>query len=430
MDRSSSSTTAHNNPSFSSSLLDSIYTSFDSSASSSTDRHHSMVFYREKKPLPTTRKTPPNLPEDQNHCNYSTNWVENKPTAARKHTQKKKNNYCYGYGGVGGFQFQQRCQNGAFREADYSNSSCSSSDWSRGSRAGFSSSESADDSLPVSRSYLNPIRIGDCQHRDFKKSEGVCGGGGGGRGGFVKKKSIALKNLYGDLKKVKQQPISPGRRLASFLNSLFTPATTTTKQGKISRGGGGGDEIRPTSSSACSSASSFSRSCLSKTPSSRGTAGKRSVRFYPVSVIVDEDSRPCGHKSVYSTDKEEVMAVARINDHAAAAAKEELKYRIMCESRRVEEVARELLKSYNQIQKKKSNTLEEELFFRGDRDEEEEEDDDDEDEGASCASSDLFELDNLSAIEGIERYREELPVYETTHLTKSNHAIANAFFVQ
>ncbi|CAN1218316.1 Protein BIG GRAIN 1-like A [Linum perenne] len=312
-----------------------------------------MVFYREKKPLPTTRKTPPNLPEDQNHCNYSTNWVENKPTAARKHTQKKKNNYCYGYGGVGGFQFQQRCQNGAFREADYSNSSCSSSDWSRGSRAGFSSSESADDSLPVSRSYLNPIRIGDCQHRDFKKSEGVCGGGGGGRGGFVKKKSIALKNLYGDLKKVKQQPISPGRRLASFLNSLFTPATTTTKQGKISRGGGGGDEIRPTSSSACSSASSFSRSCLSKTPSSRGTAGKRSVRFYPVSVIVDDD-----------------------------------------------------------------------------RDEEEEEDDDDEDEGASCASSDLFELDNLSAIEGIERYREELPVYETTHLTKSNHAIANAFFVQ
>ncbi|CAN1218314.1 Protein BIG GRAIN 1-like A [Linum perenne] len=353
-----------------------------------------MVFYREKKPLPTTRKTPPNLPEDQNHCNYSTNWVENKPTAARKHTQKKKNNYCYGYGGVGGFQFQQRCQNGAFREADYSNSSCSSSDWSRGSRAGFSSSESADDSLPVSRSYLNPIRIGDCQHRDFKKSEGVCGGGGGGRGGFVKKKSIALKNLYGDLKKVKQQPISPGRRLASFLNSLFTPATTTTKQGKISRGGGGGDEIRPTSSSACSSASSFSRSCLSKTPSSRGTAGKRSVRFYPVSVIVDEDSRPCGHKSVYT------------------AAKEELKYRIMCESRRVEEVARELLKSYS------------------DRDEEEEEDDDDEDEGASCASSDLFELDNLSAIEGIERYREELPVYETTHLTKSNHAIANAFFVQ
>lgn len=41
----------------------------------------------------------------------------------------------------------------------------------------------------------------------------------------------------------------------------------------------------------------------------------------------------------------------------------------------------------------------------------EEEDDD----AASCASSDLFELDNLSSI-GIERYREELPVYETTRL--------------
>lgn len=45
----------------------------------------------------------------------------------------------------------------------------------------------------------------------------------------------------------------------------------------------------------------------------------------------------------------------------------------------------------------------------------EEEDDDDDDDAASCASSDLFELDNLSTI-GIERYREELPVYETTRL--------------
>lgn len=38
---------------------------------------------------------------------------------------------------------------------------------------------------------------------------------------------------------------------------------------------------------------------------------------------------------------------------------------------------------------------------------------DDEFDGASCASSDLFELENLSAI-GME----ELPVYETTHLQK------------
>lgn len=48
--------------------------------------------------------------------------------------------------------------------------------------------------------------------------------------------------------------------------------------------------------------------------------------------------------------------------------------------------------------------------YRENKDVEEEDDD-----AASCASSDLFELDNLSSI-GIERYREELPVYETTRL--------------
>uniref|UniRef100_A0A0V0GZD8 Putative ovule protein n=1 Tax=Solanum chacoense TaxID=4108 RepID=A0A0V0GZD8_SOLCH len=55
--------------------------------------------------------------------------------------------------------------------------------------------------------------------------------------------------------------------------------------------------------------------------------------------------------------------------------------------------------------------------------------DEDEDDGASCASSDLFELDNLSAI-GIDsnRYLEELPVYETTHLD-TNRAIANGLIL-
>lgn len=53
----------------------------------------------------------------------------------------------------------------------------------------------------------------------------------------------------------------------------------------------------------------------------------------------------------------------------------------------------------------------------GKREFEEEEEDDD----SSCSSSDLFELDHL-------RYREELPVYETTIL-KKNQAIANGFMV-
>lgn len=53
--------------------------------------------------------------------------------------------------------------------------------------------------------------------------------------------------------------------------------------------------------------------------------------------------------------------------------------------------------------------------------------DDDDDDGASCASSDLFELENLSGIGGY-RYSEELPVYETTNLD-TNRAIANGFIV-
>lgn len=54
--------------------------------------------------------------------------------------------------------------------------------------------------------------------------------------------------------------------------------------------------------------------------------------------------------------------------------------------------------------------------------------DDDDDDAASYASSDLFELENLSAI-GIERYQEELPVYETTRLDNTNRAIATSLIV-
>ncbi|CAI0419441.1 unnamed protein product [Linum tenue] len=320
-----------------------------------------------------------------------------------KQKNKKQNQKSSGYGCEEEAEREKQrrllLQNAAFREVrrksgvEYSSSS--SSDSSNGTGAGFSSS---DDSSQV----LKPIRTSTTSSSEARPRQEKSDVGGGG--GFVKKKSRSLKNIYGDLKKVKQ-PISPGGRLASFLNSLFTAGTA--KKAKI---GGDRDEIRPSNStSACSSASSFSRSCLSKTPSSRGGGGggKRSVRFYPVSVIVDEDSRPCGHKSVYGERREDAMAIsttrvvsAGINNPAAAAAgSEELKYRVMSESRRVEEVRR-----------------------RGD--EVEMEVDEEDDDVASCASSDLFELDNLSSIEGIERYREELPVYETTHF-KTNRAIAN-----
>jgi hypothetical protein len=46
-------------------------------------------------------------------------------------------------------------------------------------------------------------------------------------GGFSKTKLRALK-IYGELKKVKQ-PISPGGRIASFLNSIFNSASAAKK---------------------------------------------------------------------------------------------------------------------------------------------------------------------------------------------------------
>ncbi|KAF8401058.1 hypothetical protein HHK36_014361 [Tetracentron sinense] len=236
-------------------------------------------------------------------------------------------------------------------------------------------------------------------------------------GGFIKSKSRALK-IYGDLKKVKQ-PISPGGRLSSFLNSLFHAGNP--KKAKISPTVGGCDDTsserkyKSAQASTCSSASSFSRSCLSKTPSSRGKLSnglKRSVRFYPVSVIVDEDCRPCGHKCLYE-DEPSLMAVTTVRKLGESPSlNDDFKFHLMEKNRRVEEAARDLLKSYQ----KKSDFDMRDL-----------QDDGDFDDAASYSSSDLFELDNLAAI-GIERYREELPVYETTHLD-TNRAIASGLIL-
>lgn len=132
-----------------------------------------------------------------------------------------------------------------------------------------------------------------------------------------------------------RSPSSPGARLANFLSSLFAAKS------KVS------------SEFACSAEPSYSRSCLSKTPST----AKRTVRFCPVSVIVGEDCRPCGEKWVYG------------GGGPASAAPLPLRRPKVAE-------------------------------------EEDEEDD-------------LFELKNL-AVNG--RFRDELPVYETTRLGKYSGA--------
>ncbi|KAB2080003.1 hypothetical protein ES319_A05G040700v1 [Gossypium barbadense] len=245
---------------------------------------------------------------------------------------------------------------------------------------------------------------------------------------LFKSKSRATQ-IYGNLKKVKQ-PISPGGRLASFINSLFTTSNTKKARGPSSMLSCDDErKLKSGQVSTCSSASSFSRSCLSKnSPSTRErlrNGVKRSVRFCPVSVIVDEDCRPCGQKCLYEEQDSSSVSVAvptvwKIRKSPSRKLDEEIKLQAMEKSRRVEEMATKFLKEYHLNQMKDfisrdnhSNYVMEEM----------EEMEEDEDDAASYSSSDLFELDHL-VLNGNDRYREELPVYETTHV-ETNRAIAN-----
>ncbi|XP_008787849.2 protein BIG GRAIN 1-like [Phoenix dactylifera] len=277
------------------------------------------------------------------------------------------------------------------------NSTSSSSDCS--SYGGFSSSDAESVSRPPG---LRPIRTGSFLYRSEEARSRPpappppVAASPPAHPHQDKKKSGSIRSKFRDLRKSKS-PASPGARLASFLNSLFTAAGSPRKSksataaaaaaaGPASGGGGGtgGEE------SACSTASSYSRSCLSKTPSSKGLpasvageAVKRSVRFYPVSVIVDEDCRPCGQKCLYDGDP--AAGATRRPPPPAAVAKKRVA---------------ELLRGF--------------------------EDEEDDDEG-SDSSSDLFELENLTAIGG-RGYRDELPVYETTHFG-TNRALSHGLIL-
>ncbi|KAG6382627.1 hypothetical protein SASPL_157693 [Salvia splendens] len=123
------------------------------------------------------------------------------------------------------------------------------------------------------------------------------------------------------------------------------------KKSKI--GGDVSPSLKSTNASTCSSASSFSRSCLSKTPSSRGNhsvGAKRSVRLSSVSVIVDDDRR---HKSLQSeiSNKSSPNRDVSTKNHnnmnsIRSVINEELMAPVMDQNRRVEEVARDLLRNY------------------------------------------------------------------------------------
>ncbi|XVF25196.1 hypothetical protein REPUB_Repub13aG0192400 [Reevesia pubescens] len=405
------------NPSFSSTLLDAIYRSIDE-PNGSNKGEEEVIFYRETTMRKKHSSSNSSLKEEgmtshQRACIIE-KWMEKKVSCDDKVVVRRKSMA----------DSERNSRNHDF-DPMLLNSSSSSSDSSCG--GGFSSSESdsfygakSRSSSSSSSHYTShrpkPIRTSVSARPEVENSNfNAATQKPKHEGGFVRTKSKALK-IYSDLKKVKQ-PISPGGRLASFLNSLFT--TGNAKKAKISSSSGYEERKLKSeqATSTCSSASSFSRSCLSKTPSSRGNGTKRSVRFCPVSVIVDEDSRPCGHKNIlYENDDDHQTSIR------SKPTNKELEFRIMEENRRVVEAAKDLLKSYQ----KKKDEYDNMIICNGKEESSDDEDNDDED-AASCASSDLFELDNLSAI-GIERYREELPVYETTHLD-TNRAIANGLIV-
>lgn len=376
------------NPSFSSSLLDVIYRSIDEGHHKTEDKQEKLIFYKESSSSSSSMRKMKSVVEAEKPNFRKTRKVEN----------------LNGRNSLTEYERSTRSNSNTLSMHSSSSSSESSS------AGGFSSSDSESFyGLQIPK----PIRtsVSDKPNIDSHNNHFVQTQNPKNDYGFGKTKSKALRILYGDLKKSKQ-PISPGARLASFLNSLFT-SSGNSKKSKISSSAtkiatNSVLEGKSAQTSTCSSVSSFSRSCLSKTPSSR-SGTKRSVRFCPVSVIVDEDCKPCGHKNLHEGEKSFVAN----SMYDVKKSREELRLHVIQESRRVEELARDLLKNYQ-----KKNEVDFDMKF---------EDEDDDDDGASCSSSDLFELDNLSVI-GIERYREELPVYETTHFN-SNRVIANGFIM-
>ncbi|KAL6502048.1 hypothetical protein OROGR_027181 [Orobanche gracilis] len=234
---------------------------------------------------------------------------------------------------------------------------------------------------------------------------------------LVNHKSMALK-IYAHLKKVKQ-PISPGGRLTGFINSLFRDANVK-KPGKIvdtDKKNLDYFKSRKAQPISCSSASSFSRSCLSKySPKSRESVrsgDQRTVRFHPVSVIVDEEEDSGKYRK----------PPLPINKALA-----DLKVGKMEKNRKVgENRQNDFFKDYSNISSSISGNNNNNnnnnkrrdyiSMFRKTNGGDEEEDD-----GISDSSSDLFEIDH-SAFLGNNRYGEELPVYETTHRLGINRGI-------
>ncbi|XP_051131763.1 protein BIG GRAIN 1-like A [Andrographis paniculata] len=210
-------------------------------------------------------------------------------------------------------------------------------------------------------------------------------------GRFTRTKSRAMK-IYGDLKKVKE-PSSPGGKIASFFNSIFSPRNLKKNQALE-------DFHHPVRKSrSMKDTTATATSCLSKNHSSGGAGkSKRSVRFCPVSVILDQDSRPCGQKDTYINDGDE-CPVGSASIPSVVVGSHFIK------------------KNINSFRLGEGKNLRRHHEFRDLYENNNGSDVDD----RSCASSDLFELENIGRA---CLYEEELPVYGTTSV-EINQAIAN-----
>lgn len=356
-------------PSFSSTLLDEIYRSIDANAGNTED---SKFFYRDQKLV----KAQVNF---RGNGNYGrSHRAEDEEMAGfrgaclvEKWMLKEENDNLLARRG----SLVAGPENKSFQDKDLlsfsSNSSSSDSSGALSSSPDtdfFSSSTKSRVSCFSSVARPKPVRVGGKNRQeeldDYKM----------GDDNLFKSKSRALK-IYASLRKMKQ-PISPGGKLTSFINSLFNHANENKlKNADSSKGIQVQNFKLMGSSSNCSSAS---RPCLSKnSPKSREKMGngiQRTVRFDPVSVILNEESRPCGSKSIIGGD------CKGFGRHSSATNQlDDLKLRRLRVKNRttVEEDARNDMsygfrkKSYTQV----------------------EEDDED---AMSDSSSDLFELDHLS----------------------------------
>ncbi|KAM1047205.1 hypothetical protein ACFX2I_026562 [Malus domestica] len=379
------------NPSFSSSLLDSIYRSIDESSGGDGD---------------------------QGYVRDSSTMVKKQSCSAKGGKEKVNLRRA--------IMIEKWVEKQNVHSSMFSNSASSSSESSSG--AAFSSSET--DSSCRSRTKPKAVEGRFVQFEEKEKSES------GGGGGFSKTKLRALK-IYGELKKVKQ-PISPGGRIASFINSIFNSGNV--KKAKMCHVGAVEDvsitEHVSNSKSSCSSssapASTFSRSCLSK-PSSRAKKSsngtKRTVRFYPTSMVLGEDSQlSTHHKCVFEEDPS-LMPKPSFQKYARSCPGNYDTLIQSGESRTQDLVTFNCTTKSTSYRKTcavsptsyRTTGAVGPTFVRSFCDNADDEGSDHDAE--SCSSSDLFELNHPV---GVGRYMEELPVYETTNF-RTNQAIAQGF---